>query len=38
MGEEQRSARIWAGIHFRNSVEVSNAMGAGSPITWSGTT
>jgi hypothetical protein len=27
MGEEQRSARIWAGIHFRNSVEVSNAMG-----------
>jgi hypothetical protein len=27
MGEEQRSARIWAGIHFRNSVEVGNAMG-----------
>jgi hypothetical protein len=27
MGEEQRSARVWAGIHFRNSVEVSNAMG-----------
>jgi hypothetical protein len=27
MGAEQRSARVWAGIHFRNSVEVSSAMG-----------
>jgi hypothetical protein len=27
MGQEQRSGRIWAGIHFRNSLEVGNAMG-----------
>lgn len=27
MGEEQRAARVWGGIHFRNSLEVGSAMG-----------
>jgi hypothetical protein len=27
MGEEQRVVRIWGGIHFRNSLEVSDRMG-----------
>jgi len=27
MGEEQRLVRIWGGIHFRNSLEVGDAMG-----------
>jgi hypothetical protein len=27
MGEEQRMVRIWGGIHFRNSLDVGEAMG-----------
>ena len=27
MAEEQRLARVWGGIHFRNSLEVGDAMG-----------
>jgi hypothetical protein len=27
MAEEQRMVRIWGGIHFRNSLEVSEQMG-----------
>jgi hypothetical protein len=27
MGEEQRLVRIWGGIHFRNTLEVSERMG-----------
>jgi hypothetical protein len=27
MAEEQRLVRIWGGIHFRNSLEVSEQMG-----------
>jgi hypothetical protein len=27
MAEEQRMVRIWGGIHFRNTVEVSDQMG-----------
>jgi hypothetical protein len=27
MGEEQTLVRIWGGIHFRNTLEVSERMG-----------
>src|SRR5712691_8723279 len=27
MGEEQKAVRVWGGIHFRNSLEVGEAMG-----------
>jgi hypothetical protein len=27
MGEEQRAIRVWGGIHFRNSLDVGEAMG-----------
>jgi hypothetical protein len=27
MGEEQKLVRVWGGIHFRNSLEVGDAMG-----------
>ena len=27
MAEEQRVVRIWGGVHFRNTLEVSEVMG-----------
>ncbi len=27
MAEEQKAVRVWGGIHFRNSLEVGEAMG-----------
>jgi len=27
MGDEHKSVRVWGGIHFRNSLEVGDAMG-----------
>jgi hypothetical protein len=27
MGEEHKEVRIWGGIHFRNSLNVGDAMG-----------
>jgi len=27
MSDEQKGGRVWGGIHFRNSVEVGEAMG-----------
>lgn len=35
--EETRIVRIWGGIHFRNSLEVSDVMGARSRPIWSPT-
>jgi len=33
MAEEQRMVRIWGGIHFRNTLEVSDQWAARSPRT-----